>query len=1455
MALWRNRVVVCGLIAIALTVAGEWLMRAGPEGGNPDLGRVLVLIAALLVGPVSWVRDGTFRRSRPDTPADPPSYPQPQPQPQPEDYAGLPPAAGTASPAASLPVRRAGGRSLQPGGVGRAPAHPTRPRPHLAIAAGAPLHTRLRLLAYGYSRWRSSRAGRIGTATGLLVVTALAALLYTLLRQDFNQPLAPWIWLAVLAALVLTFVGVRPWPGGTLITHDPAEPSVEPPVRRTEWLLLALIMVVAVVARVWDLEHIPAGPYIDEADRIMDARHLNAGEPVNREQFVFFGTGWWGVPSLYFWLVAQSLKVFGDTLAGARMMHVIAGLLAVWLTYRIGRLAWSPRTGVLAGALMAVSDFAIQFSRTAGESTITLFTWTACFYFLYRALKYRQPLDFVLSGLAAGFTLYTYGSSKLLPPLMAAVAVYLLARWGLKGVRLYLPGLALLALAAGLTYAPNGLFVLTHKPEAFTERSNGIFIFTRSNADRLMQDYGTDNWPVILTKQFALTYSAFDVGRERGPFYPKDEPVLPLPWAAVWVLGGAYMVWRAGDARYGVLALWLLGGLAGTALTNDTPTIQRLVGMVPTLGLIPALFLDRVAGGFNGNRLWRAIPVFTERAGPAVAIKPLMANLALAGFVGLTAYQCLSYYFGPYTAQAHYIEFTLAGRYIEQLDPGHHMVYQFNLPVWLGDPSPFYFFVHGVTVRDLANAPDELPVTDNQGKDVHFLISPPHDPIVRALQAYYPGGELKILSKPDGTGVVAAYHLTAAQLDARRYATARYGPQVVMKEPRVGTGFTPAEEGQSIGPPLWITYPTTAEWTGGLVAPAYGTYRFGLDSTSGATLWIDGREVLSTRAGGEPVEVRLVLAEGVHSLRLAGTLDSPQSRIDLRWGTASGPLVPIARGFLWDGPPGTLVGASYPNPGMDMGWLTGDQLQTAIAGAQPMVQRLDGLFSWHNISASLHGGPYVFGRWQGKLLAYADGPYLLDADTNGALTIWVDGRIVAGHNVDGVPGLPATVNLQQGAHDFEVRFQSMQDNSVLQLFWQPPGGQRRLLPPDVVLPAYSGVWFEQERPGVPPVDASLLNRPVEQKVRVVRTISGQGVWKEARGVAVLPDGGLVVGDAGNHRLLFYTADGRQTASFGGPDVFNLLSDVAVGPDGTVAALDADNGDIRLFDGNGHLLAHLGHDMVGLTHAQGIAWGPDDRLYVGDTGGSRVARIRRDGVQEASWREGSNGVMLLEQPVDVAVAADGSVYAVDLRRRIVGINAQGLADREWVVDIGINRGGSHLTAWQGRIVMTNPDTHDIIFLDPSTGSLAIARTQQGQPLGLNVPTGITTGPDNLIYVMDSGNDRIVVLEVLNTNAVDAIIAANATFVNTFCNNCVYFFFPGVPPRGIDMPCVAHLQLLLLLLLPRVLRAAVRRERGLVGWHMSRRRRKKLSPPLPWERWCVGCDSSDAGARHSWPCGRA
>ncbi|MGI8589271.1 MAG: glycosyltransferase family 39 protein [Chloroflexia bacterium] len=1299
--LWCYRAPLAGLAVIVLAILGEQLSRgpAGTTAPNPAIGMDMLRVAVALVGLVAWVRIGA-RLPRSGPPSE----------------AGVLVRRPTPPPLQAVPIP-----DRQQTWAGRALALPT---------------------AIDHLRDLRARLGWGGTALGLLAVTGLAVWCYLLLRQDFRDPLAPWVWLAALVALVLTFVGMRPSPIASLVPNDPTEPVTEPPLTRGEWLAIGAIMLVAIAVRLWNLESIPIGPYTDEGDRANEGRHVIRGELVNQEPFALFGAGWWGVPNLYFWLVGQSIHLFGNTLAGARMVHALAGIGTVWFTYRIGRVVWSPRVGLLAAALLAVSDFAIQFSRTAGESTITMFTWTVCFYYLYRALRTRRPLDFVWSGLAAGFTLYGYVSGKLLPVFMALIALYLLGRWGLRGARRYLPGLVLLALAAGLTYAPNGLYTLAHT-DAFTMRYNGVAIF--NHASDYQAAYHTDSWPVIIARQFMLTYAAFDVGQERGPFYPTNQPILPVAWAALWVLGTAYLIWRAGDVRFAVLGLWILSGLAGAALTNDTPTLQRVAGMVPTLALVPAVFLDRVRRGIPAMGLGLPRPRRT------LVLRRATSGLFVVLILTL-AIQTLYFYFVPYTAAANYEWFGMPGRYAQTLDPQHNVMYLMDYPELTWDSpsmSPSRFLAGDLPGSDLINPADDLPLTTNGTKNAHFLVYPSEAAYLPVLQTYYPGGKQTPVLGSTGHPYFTAYAVDAHELTSLRQTTAHYVPAtglaVTRQEPQLGTAGADAAA-PVLPPPAALAYPARAEWIAGVVVPAYGTYRLALTAPGGGTLEIDGRPVLTAEVqSAVAVEAPVVLAKGVHQVRLAGTLLNGGVGVELRWGTNQGILVPVGQRFLWNGPQGSLLGQSYSGPDSGKS-LTGDLPSDQ---ALPLTARRDGVLGWRSMNAVLKRGPGTVGVWQGTLMISAAGTYVFDAATAAPVTLWVDGRLAGAANIPGTArSLPVSLTLPVGNHDFEVRFQARTDDSALEVFWTPPNQQQQILSPAAFLPARGGVWMAAERPGVAAPDPALIDAiPPVLPVGVVAQVSGD--WKEARGVAVLPDGSVVVGDTGHQRLLVYAPDHRQAAAWGSAGSadgqFGTISDVAVRSDGTIAVLDSSNDDIQLFDSHGKEIAHWCRDMVQIGDSGGLTWGPDGKIYVADTARSRIVRLGTAGRPEASFRDGGAQHQALNQPIDVVVTADGTIYAVDLLGRVVRFSHQGLIDREWVIPVGAGRGGSHMTLWGRSLVITDPDGNSIATIDLDTGISHAVQVVGSAPLELVLPVGVAVGPANRLYVLDSDHNRVLVFE--------------------------------------------------------------------------------------------------------------
>jgi len=445
-----------------------------------------------------------------------------------------------------------------------------------------------------------------------------------------------------------------------------------------------------------------------------------------------------------------------------------------------------------------------------------------------------------------------------------------------------------------------------------------------------------------------------------------------------------------------------------------------------------------------------------------------------------------------------------------------------------------------------------------------------------------------------------------------------------------------------------------------------------------------------------------------------------------------------------------LLGAAYPAPPPD--FFTASPL-VVPPETPPLISRRDGVLAWRNLNAAMHSGGAIAVAWQGALHLAEAGAYQFDAATDGRVSVWIDGQVVAAKNIPEltqVPQLPAKLPLTAGDHPFEIRFQAAHDNQSFDFYWTPPGKDRALLPPEALTAPPGGAWLPAERPGVPGPDAAVIQAAAPALPgRLAGAIPSGLPWQEARGLAVFPDGRVVVADSGNHRLIVYAPTGEIERTWGvaGDDAdghFNQLTDLAVSPDGVLAALDGEAGDIQLFHADGQLVARLPAAQLGLRHSSGVAWGPDGSLWVADTGASRVVHLARDGTPLAAWREGSGALAPLEQPTDVAVTLDGTVYAVDLRGRIVRFNAAGQIEHEWTVPVGRARGGSHLAVWNNLLAVTNPDENSLRFIDLMAGVVRDFAPTAQPPFTLDLPVGVAAGPDGLLYVLDSEGGRVAIV---------------------------------------------------------------------------------------------------------------
>jgi sugar lactone lactonase YvrE len=503
---------------------------------------------------------------------------------------------------------------------------------------------------------------------------------------------------------------------------------------------------------------------------------------------------------------------------------------------------------------------------------------------------------------------------------------------------------------------------------------------------------------------------------------------------------------------------------------------------------------------------------------------------------------------------------------------------------------------------------------------------------------------------------------------------------------------------------------------------------------------LDGRTLMGRHGvagiGSQPPRaVEVILARGLHDLRLEAVLAAADSTIGLEWTPPEGEPASIPLALLYQGPSGGLAGEIWTGvEGASLASFAG------LSEVAPTVRQTDPFLAFQALT-DLTGSQPQAARWRGWLDVPVEGKVVFEIHSNGPARLVIDGA--------GLPECPAggsvkdEVQLAAGAHDVELDYAWSEGRSRLEWWWAPPGVEKLALVPPTVLRPRDRMWLPGEIPDPPRLGGRATSANVEAPLRAVQTLSGRWGLSNPRGVGVDSRGRVFVADTGEHRVV-RIENGKVSASWGrnasepGPGRFGVLSDLAVAADGRVATLDQQTGDVTLFDGDGKVERYLPH--LG-TNASGIELDDAGAIWVADTGGSRLLVIGPDGAVSATWTGEGGGFERLEQPIDVVVDDRGVIYAVDLRRRIVRFADDGRIDAQWEVEIGLQRGGSHLAFRQGRVLMTQPDRGLLVVLDPATGGLRYLAIET------RIPLGIDAGADGRTYVVDTDAGRVHVYDGL------------------------------------------------------------------------------------------------------------
>lgn len=883
------------------------------------------------------------------------------------------------------------------------------------VAGGYALHSTGQLFPEpGARRWRAGdRPWRWAGAAALLAGVGLNTWANVTLYQRLTDRPATIAWAGglLLVLLGLALLQRRDPP----LTEESASPNAYPSTtRRIPWLEIALlsgIVLLAIFLRLYRLDTIPPGIFIDETNAALDALNIYEGRPDSP-----FGTGWFETPSMYAYYLLGLFRVIGINWEALKAASLLPAILTVLALYPLGRTLFGVPAALAATFLLAVSRWHLTMSRWGWNEVAPPLFQILGTYFLVRAAKSRRWLDFGLAGLLFGLGMYTYLASRLV---VVTVALYILYRVLVdRGfLRRSWPGLLLMAL----------LYVMTFAPLAATYVRDPFTFLNRSQQVSILNDVRQAGSYQPLIENLRRHLEMFTVQGDLNPRHNlPGAPMLDPVTGALFLIGLGYAVWRWRDHRRGLLLIWISVTLVGGVLSAvaEGPQAYRTLAVVPAVALL---------AGDTAVRAWSVLATAWRTAGTRApwwrgrpALVALLVPLAL---LALIAYANVTTYFGPQAeAEAVWLAFSPAETAVAREVAGKQLDHQLYLAPRLYHFSPVKFLTYrdpaqgggGLrqTPYQLAQPVDGLPLTDLSGQDALFLLDLHYQDLIELFTTYYPGTTADVVTGPRGQPLYLSVNIPGAEIVALHGLQGNY-PGTVRRDAQIGfTWSADWPEGADPGP---------VTWTGGLVVPASGQVE------------LTGEGDLAIVVDGQPWTGARFLGKGLHALQVTQADPLAAGRAVLRWQVAGEPAEPV--------PAANLVVVAPPTHGLRASYFANETWtgEPVFSQVVPLV-----LFAWDEREPWIGSFSSSF---TGTLEAPVDGTYVFSVNGDDGIRLWLDGQVVGeALQADAANQIDITVSLTAGEHAIRVDHFQRGGGKALELWWQPPGGPRQVVPPHVLTP-------------------------------------------------------------------------------------------------------------------------------------------------------------------------------------------------------------------------------------------------------------------------------------------------------------------------------------------------------------------------------------------------------------------
>jgi 4-amino-4-deoxy-L-arabinose transferase-like glycosyltransferase len=338
------------------------------------------------------------------------------------------------------------------------------------------------------------------------------------------------------------------------------------------------------------LGEIPPGFHQDEVSQAYNAFSiLETGKDRYGETFpILFRSFGSYQPPVYTYLTSLSIFVFGNTVFAARFTSAFFGILTVILTYflvrQLVKSKYKENLGLLSAFIVAISPWAIHFSRRVVEGNLGLFFFLMALYLFFVSLK--KIKYFLLACLCLGVATHAYYSERLISILFLPFFLIYFRKYYLKYKKWVMYGLSLF----GFTLIPH---VVTILGGAFASRFDQV-----ANA--------STNTPLLdFFRHFVSYFSPRYLFSDAGRGLSRVSPNLGVfyVWFFVPFLVGLYMISKMIENRFvKFIGVFIMISLIPVSLTGDVFYPLRALEFFWLLSLVVAIGVFEIGSTIKSGR-------------------------------------------------------------------------------------------------------------------------------------------------------------------------------------------------------------------------------------------------------------------------------------------------------------------------------------------------------------------------------------------------------------------------------------------------------------------------------------------------------------------------------------------------------------------------------------------------------------------------------------------------------------------------------------------------------------------------------------------------------------------------------------------------------------------------------------------------------------------------------------